>query len=438
MSLNKKLLASAIAGLLFSANAGAVILGTDDARVYASELKAPVDLSADAADTAEFEIGYNFSDGEVRYGRFECSSNLTMDNVVVSTASADITLGAINGEGTSALFFSMTAGAVPGVTADDVIEVDGDNTLDDGGNVSCAFSIYDQPSQAQAGGATGRIYTTGMEPFIARASGFVFEMDPTGADQSIADVEAPDGAYFEFLGTAHFGNLTFDVVPDVLNDAGAQIALTDIFGADTEFTLDGDFSAANDPTCPVEHHSWGCPDSVDGTEATYVIGGNALNDSFHYYESDEAAIKASEYTATLHADANPGYTVADVGPIHVGSIIRNGTQLQAPLVQLPTDWVSRIALTNTGTIARPYEISLIGETGVTFTTDAAKLTGTIPAKGTKVVDLNEVITGFSAGSRGTINVNVSAPNTQIQGLYQIVNPTSGSISNHVMVRQGSN
>ena len=32
----------------------------------------------------------------------------------------------------------------------------------------------------------------------------------------------------------------------------------------------------------------------------------------------------------------------------------------------------------------------------------------------------------------------AAPNNQIQGLYQIVNPVAGSLSNHVMVRPGTN
>src|SRR3546814_4114530 len=45
------------------------------------------------------------------------------------------------------------------------------------------------------------------------------------------------------------------------------------------------------------------------------------------FETGDAAIQESEYTATLHADANPGYEVADVGPIHVGEITRNGTQI---------------------------------------------------------------------------------------------------------------
>src|SRR5690606_12151425 len=108
MLLNKTLLTTAIAGLLLCGNAGAVVLGTDPARTYAAELEDGTTLT-DPADTASFAIGYNFSAAEVRYGRFECTDNLTMDSVTVATASPDIALGAINGEGTSALFFSMTA-----------------------------------------------------------------------------------------------------------------------------------------------------------------------------------------------------------------------------------------------------------------------------------------------------------------------------------------
>src|SRR5690606_24376464 len=147
-----------------------------------------------------------------------------------------------NGEGTSALFFSMTGNGV--ASEDDVIAIAADNTLEDGGNVNCAFSIYDQPSQAQAGGATGRIYTTGFEPVIERASGFVFRHDPTGDAQATANVEDANGAYFGFTGGFpqgdYFGNLEFMRVPGVLNAAGNQIELWDIFTDDTVVTVDGD------------------------------------------------------------------------------------------------------------------------------------------------------------------------------------------------------
>ena len=109
MSMNKKLLAGAIAGLLVSANAGAVVLGTDPARRYAVELEKPV-LLTDAADDVEFELGYNFSPSEVRYGRFECTANIEIDApVVVSGDPANMAVGAVNGAGTPALLLLALA-----------------------------------------------------------------------------------------------------------------------------------------------------------------------------------------------------------------------------------------------------------------------------------------------------------------------------------------
>ena len=88
MSLSKRLLAGAIvAGLAVSANVSAVELGVDDALVFASELEDGTEL-ATTLDDVEFAIGYNFSNGEVRYGRYECSSNLTMDNVTLTLEAA--------------------------------------------------------------------------------------------------------------------------------------------------------------------------------------------------------------------------------------------------------------------------------------------------------------------------------------------------------------
>ena len=130
------------------------------------------------------------------------------------------------------------------------------------------------------------------------------------------------------------------------------------------------------------------------------------------------------------------YAFTDITGVKLGSIVRNGTQLQAPLAQVPSGWLSRLALTNTGSTARPYTIAVQGETGNTIST--SNLTGTVPANGTTVIDLTTVLTGFTASPRATLNVTVAGPNNQIQGLYQIVNPDKGSISNHVLVRPGTN
>ena len=432
MSLNKKLLAGAIVGLLFSTGASAATLGTAPVS-YAAEMNVPVTLTpVPAGADVDFPLGYNFSSGEFRAARFECTSNLQITSInAITLNTGNVTFGAINGTGTQAISFSMTAADPLAVATNaDIVTIDvGGLKLVGGGDVNCAFSLYDQPSQAANGGATGLIYTTGMKAYIKRAPSFVFAATPGVAT---ADVEAAAGAYTDFVfgNPGIFGALKFvpaAVMP--LKANGTAITMADIFSADTTVSVDGDFSAADDVDWDGSLED-DLSNSVASWDYATAVG---LDGDLEFLESGDA-IPASDYSATLHADANAGYTVADV-TVNAGKIVRNGTELQAPLVQLPTGWLSRVALTNTGSIARPYKMSVMTESGVTGT--FANSTGTIPAGKMVVIDLPQNLS-FSAGSRGAVTVNVSGPTNQIQGVYQIVNTTSNSLSNHVMVRPGTN
>ena len=429
MALNKKLLAGAIAGLLFSTSASAVVLDGVAPYKYALELVNGTDL---LARVAEAPLNYNFSPNEVRYGRFSCNG-ATLSNIAVSTTSPDIDLGAVNGNGTNTIFFSMTGDpALVNPTAAETMDITADVELLNKGSVTCEFAIYDLPSQAQMGGPDGLVIdsgTDGYKAWIIRPSGYVF----AGTDgEAVADVEDPLGAYFGFVGTGQFGALQFEAVPGVWDKDHADITLADIFDADTTVTIDGDFTAAADLT-------WAgvSPDDLADDAAVYeytsAIPALGLNGPLVFIETGADAIMESEYTATLDVSTNVGYETSDRSDT-VGEIVRNGTQLQAPLVQLPAGWRSRIAITNTGAVPRAYSMEVMTETGRTGTISPA--TGTVPANGTVVIDLADIVT-FSH-NRGTINLNVAAPNNQIQGLYQIVNPVAGSLSNHVMVRPGTN
>jgi hypothetical protein len=261
--------------------------------------------------------------------------------------------------------------------------------------------------------------------------------------------------------TARIGNLAFDTVGNLLLSAqprlpnGSVGTLAALLGAATSHVIDGDFSnAANadgtftgDALARVYFDSNGDCDRTGGTilnasavtatSATFAGLSGPVAGAF-CYTSRAGEIPESTYAIRLvpqpfSSSVNPG----PVG-IGIGSIVRDGTTLQAPLVQTPAGWISRIALTNTTSVARPYTISVQGETGNTISVNAGNLTGTIPARGTTVIEVPSVLTGFTGASRGTLNVAVAAPSTTVQGLYQIVNPASGSISNHVMVRPGTN
>ncbi len=454
MSVNKKVLSVAILGALFTGNAFAANLSAPGGAIpayFAKEIiatpAAPVTLTTTAAGaTLQWNIGYNFSDGEVRYARVQCSNNIKFSNTTaVSALPANSNIGSINGLGSNVLTFSVTSQLPNNVQGSDVFTVAGNHAITGtDADVTCSVGLYDQPSQAQAGGTTGLIQNTFF-------SGAYLSFKPsyglvsTGYYTNTANVEA-DPAFTEFLssgtswpGGAYLGELRYDVLdPD---GAGAQsapfridgtpITLADLLSTDTTVTVAGDFSAFDD--------AWfnGNASDLDDASATFDVGNFPTWTVVQVWNIVDP-IQESEYVATLNVDAAAPavYKVTDISGVKVGNIVRNGTQLQAPLAQVPGGWISRMALTNTGSTARPYTIKVMGETGNTIGT--ANLTGTVPANGTTVVDLNTVLTSFTGAPRGTLNVTVSGPNNQIQGLYQIVNPESGSISNHVMVRPGTN
>lgn len=466
MSRNKNsILATAVIGALYAAGASAQFnISTATAPLsYAQELTKPASIIESTGNRLAFNLGYNFSDGEVRHARVECSSNLTFLAPIledVSPANAAVA-GSLNNAG-SAVFFSVTDPSGGGATATAntqiTLGVAGNSTaaiytIGNNDPVTCSYSLYDQPSQAQAGGPTGRIVNI-SRTFINAVPSFTFTATPGTAT---VDVEAANGAFTGFLGADRsIGsfNLALVTTPP-LNANGVGIQLSDIFGANTAVRINGDMTgftanSGHDPadTCAatVVFNSFSAANGVGS--ATFANGAGATNRFVCFTASGTVAIPAGDYTATLIPQVNAGYTVANSAALPIGSIIRNGTQIQAPLVQTPSGFISRIALTNTGTVQRSFTWTFRPASGGTSSeasttyTGPASGSGTIPANGSTVISLVDALGGLASFGgtppRGTITVNVAAPNNQIQGLYQIVNPASGAISNHVMVRPGSN
>src|SRR3546814_11595566 len=88
-------------------------------------------------------------------------------------------------------------------------------------------------------------------------------------------------------------------------------------------------------------------------------------------------IPVSTYRAALNAmPADPAlYHVTDRTDVRLGDIVRNSTELQAPLVDVRPDWISRLVLTNSGSVDRGYVIAVQGEAGNMIS--SANRTGTI-------------------------------------------------------------
>lgn len=464
MSLNKKVLTAAIVGaLMIGGSAVAAPLSVTE-QYYAQEIVIPVGgLVPTASPSVTWASGYNYGVDEIKYVRIELTG-ATWTGTPAPSVGPNGTVGAINGIGTNVLTFSVTSTGP--ITATDSFTLPTANVLNipTKGDVSMKVSLYDQASQAQAGGDTGLLAIGSYDDtvFLSFARSYAFTNVANTLTADVASA-APAVLYGNFLpdgtttpattltaGTLN-DNLSIGLVdPDgagpwagpTLKADGSPIALTDLFGAASVLAVEGDFSAATSVTLGVTAATptpSGTPATYPGT-LTWTGVPTGATAPLVYNVPGNRAIPAGDFKATFNpVAASPAYTVTSLTANVVGSIRRNGLELQAPFVQRPNGWDSRIVLTNTGSNSPKYTISVLGEDGNTI--GQANLEGTVDP-GTNVINLRNVMTSFSGAPRGTVVVHVEQTDAvgsgTIQGLYQLVNASTGASTNHVMVRPGTN
>lgn len=476
---NKQTLAFAIVGALASGNALAAQAAIQTtSTTYAKEIALPATFTVPVTWTT----GYNFSGDEVRYaclkldgGTFATAPSVAVYDSVGGTrvdqigGTGDVNVGSVNTNG-GILFFSVTSPQ----SAPEQIQDDYAIALSGGGvvvnsyntNLTATVGLYDNPSNAATCGTAGLIAPSyDQEPLISFKPSYAFKIDPNKATASVEN--APTSfAGFKYVingvsNNANEARLAYAELTQInvgnLKKDGNPITLADIFPSAATLTVEGDFGAWLDAT----EFDGALPNTQSSTSANWTVDPTALGADFYVYadSTSDEEIPAGIYTARLAVTPNAGYTLTgdttrpavlvpsvdealnlsdnsvDDGNAIAGQIVQDGVRLQAPLTQVPTGWISRMVITNTGNKDRTFFLTVYGEDGNTITT--GNLTGyTVKAKSTYVInDLNTVLQGFTGAPRATIVATVAGPEKEIKGLYQIVNTTSMSLSNYVMVNQ---
>lgn len=496
---NKQTLALAIVGALASSNALSANLIQTANTVYAKEIKMPVTgLSLNVA----WKVGYNFNTNETRYAcvRLEGAQPAAIVPTVtqadgITSASPTLTAGTVNANGNVAFFTlsSNPTGAIPSTAA---YQVQLNNLLIDVASrdttVTATVGLYDNPAAAGQCLAEGPanpqlIAGTGdTKKLLTFEPSYAFLTDPNKAIASVDNLNTPYAGFKNpvpagglvspnannaYLAKAQVNLLTYGTpatAPRGIN--GVPVTMATLFdtAATNVLTIDGDFGA----WATAKTFATVAPTTSTATSASWNVNPTALNGNFAVVVNSSSAneIPAGGYIASLKAKANTGYTLnyndANAGQMvtlspkldesieagadnqiediayaeaSAGQIVQDGVRLQAPLVQVPTGWLSRLVITNTGNKDRTFFLTVQGEDGTAITT--GNLTGyVVKAKKTYVIeDMNSVLQGFNAGAktRATVVATVAGPEKEIKGLYQIVNTTNMSLSNYVMVNQDS-
>ncbi len=482
---NKQTLAFAIVGALATGNALAASADIkSESTIYAKEIALPETLTV----PVEWTIGYNFNEQEVRYACIRLTGGATLAGVTPAVfdaaspggaAATDLTVGSVNyNSGNTVAFFTLTySGASPvNATADYAIRLANQQVLVNNysDQVTATVGLYDNPAAAGACAAAGAanpqlIPGTGdTADLIGFEPSFEFVIDPNKATSSV-DNTPTSFAGFKFPVTgvstaANSARLAYAELVQInvgnLRADGNPISLSDIFPTDAILTVEGDFGA------------WATSTTFEGnagvktaTSAEFEVDPTNMGGDFvvNANPASDNEIPSGIYTANLTVTPNAGYDLGagdneevvlvpsvdeaaaandnavDDGNAIAGQIVQDGVRLQAPLVQVPGGWLSRLVITNTGNKDRTFFLTVQGEDGTAITT--GNLNGyVVKAKKTYVIeDMSSVLQGFNAGAktRGTVIATVAGPEKEIKGLYQIVNTTNMSLSNYVMVNQDS-
>lgn len=478
MMYKKKLLAlavtSAFAGSAMAAPAAISLDGSPATTGVTVASEVIPGSAVSAGFVANGKTGWGFSPNTAIFVRYDLSGTATFGavsptllmNDATGTVGANVAVAlSSNGAGTGNAIYQVTANAATTAVQDTfanlVLTIAGNGIIapTSSGTITLTQSVYDTGANAVAAGTTGRL-TTKTATLVTFAPSYSFAI--TAGTAQTADVNATAGVYKGFTGgisttTVALGVLTIansGTTPQA-NGGGASTANT-VLGTTSSIIVTGDFTGASNAngtyTTPalarVFLGSTACAgtnnitaNSLTATTATFPVKdatGAASNNTLCLVAEGNTAIPAASYTALFSPKAMTGYAVTGTSSTSLGSIVRNGGQLTSPWFTLASGWTSRFILTNTSSAAASYTVAVVTESGNTATTVPAGLSGSVPANGMVVVNASDIVSAFSGSTRGAATFTFQSGRANVNGVYQVVNATTGSITNQTMVSPGSN
>ncbi len=489
--MNKKVLAAAVVGLLASGNALAAAEIQTSSTIYAKEIALPTNLTVPVS----YKLGYNFNTNETRYACVRLTGATFPTGPVATptisgvTPATDLTAGVVNKVGNNVVFFTLSSDPTnnPLASTHDAIISLAALSIQvssyTAGAVTASVGLYDNPAAAGACAANSQLIpdTWDEKPLIDFKPSFSFTTDP---HKAIASVENSPVSFagFKFptpvngyvsnnadeanLAHVKLTMLTYGTVPTApLTAAGIPITPALLFNTtaptDTVLTVAGDFGDWLVDTTFNSVSGTVTPTAASWNQASLTTLLAGADFEVEADSTSDEEITVGSYLASLKLTPNTGYTLgagngvaATVTPSFDGALVtgdndvdsynestagqigQDGVRLMTPLVQLAGgDWLARIAISNTGTKDREFTLKVQGfdSEGQSSTVTTPNVTYTVKAGTTYVFDNLANQLNFTGRARGTVTAIVAAPETEVKGVYQLVNTSANTISNINMI-----
>jgi len=275
-------------------------------------------------------------------------------------------------------------------------------------------------TKSAASGASMINYASGLTATIAAAT-----------SANVADVESGftlfTGAISTSLARIGSGSVAASGALDAGDGAAATLADM-ITAATSTVTISGDFSVATHSlglsatagTCATQTGLTANTDG-DGATATTLTVLNATPNLCYEVDSGTDAIPEGDYTVAIGYTSNSTTAVSPTTSASgtIGSVAHNGTTVQLPYLTTFTDYNQRLVMVNRGSSDAAYTVSAFQTEDGTTAAAGTDASGTIPAGGSTVVKVSDVVT-LTGGTRsaGTVNIvaasgNISVATTQV-------------------------
>lgn len=416
-------------------------------------------------------LGFGVSAGQTRYIRFDFGNAKIKTNAVaaadlVNSVAFDNTV--VNAGGAvddSFVIFQVTGTAVTGNAATETLTfsfINGtavDLAVTNTGNpVTVTYTLHETAVSAVAGATGNAVLVTKTADLAKFAPGLEVALTQGTPLASVektfkefCDVDATCAASTteREVGKVVVGPKTGVMAPAT----GIQVVYGDLVTT-SDVVVTGDFAfigTTGAVTLDNDNNATACDAatvtatlSADKKTATLAANAGVLNGgtaAARLCVLTDGLVEIPEQTvlAALDVKTKPAAsTAADTTAAAVGVIGRNGTELQSPWFSTAAGYTSRIFLSNKGTTAALITgTKVLTETGNTCTAGTGVPTS-VPAGGMVEIPTSALCASFSASPRASAILTIAAPSSKIQGVYQIINPTTGAQMAYPLLRPGTN
>lgn len=446
-----KATALAIGALVGGSAVAAVATGVDfDAATptvstYAKELayNSTTPLVSVANINIKTKLGFGVSNGQTRYIRIDyANATLNAAHAAVGGTDIDINAGAaadtyavVQGGaiGDNYVIYQVTAATDHAATESLRVKTPALRVASTGASVNVTYSLHETAVSAVAGSAgTAKLYSKSQD-VVAFATGLAFKVETsptTTASVEESFLKFKTGGGYVSPTTAKLGSITLGAVAGVKKQDGTtDVAYSDLVAAGTKVVLTGDTGIPAGATDTLKKSSVFISSDADcagvslasstvptATGATFATDTTAYSTKgICYVVNGTSPISASTYSVRLDVTAATAATTASVADKAIGSIVRDGTELQAPFATIYAGTGNRAVLTSTHSSDATVTASAITETGVTCNTGTT--TFTLKAGKQLFINASDVCPTLSTGTRFALKFIITAPNSKISGVY---------------------